>query len=381
MRLPLVLLFAASAVSLPQGNGGKPPAPPGKPVPGPLPNSAFPTFDTISLDDAREGVDLLTLFGSPNRTSAPDVQTFGIGDEDEEPAFTALDAASCQANPHVRLEWRRYSSSDKLAFVNSIRCLMNRPPSGNFPPATNRYEDLVRVHQMWMPNIHNNAKFLIWHRYYLWVFEQLLRTECGFNRAFPWWDETLDAGRFAQSDIFSPSYFGSLPRPVNGQGVCVTNGAFAGVTLNIGPGTSNVPHCLSRGVDESLTAQANQGFVNTCNSRSTYASMSSCAEPGPHAYTHNGIGSVMSDVSASPSDPIFWMHHSFIDHNFRIWQNADVARRTTTIDGTDVAGNPLTMNMGIFMAGIRPDTNIRSILNTLGGVEIGGVPFCYRYDY
>jgi tyrosinase len=89
----------------------------------------------------------------------------------------------------------------------------------------------------------------------------------------------------------------------------------------------------------------------------------------------------MSDVSASPSDPIFWMHHSFIDHNFRIWQNADVARRTTTIDGTDVAGNPLTMNMGIFMAGIRPDTNIRSILNTLGGVEIGGVPFCYRYDY
>lgn len=375
MRLPLVLLFAASVVyAQGRGQGGKPPPPPG-----PLPNSAFHTFDTISIDEAREGIDLLNSLFRLNRTSTQNTEVQDAPSE-ENLTFSALDAASCQANPHVRLEWRRYSHADRVAFVQSIRCLMNRPPSGNFPPARNRYEDLVRVHQMWMPNIHNNAKFLIWHRYFLWTFEQLLRTECGFNRAFPWWDETLDAGRFGQAPLFTADYFGSLPRPVNGQGVCITNGAFAGVTLNIGPGMNNVPHCLSRGVDESLTAQANQNFINTCNSRTTYSSMSSCAEPGPHAYAHNGIGSVMSDVSASPSDPIFWMHHSFIDHAFRIWQNADPARRTR-IDGVDVAGNPLTMDMGIFMAGIRPDTRIRDIMDTLGGAVIGGVPFCYRYDY
>lgn len=111
----------------------------------------------------------------------------------------------------------------------------------------------------------------------------VLRDECGFNRAFPWWDETLDAGRFAQSDMFTnTAYFGHLPGPDgNGNPYCITSGAFAGLTCNIGPGTSTTtPHCLSRMVDESLTAQCNAGFVNTCNSRGDYASMESCAEGG-----------------------------------------------------------------------------------------------------
>ena len=88
----------------------------------------------------------------------------------------------------------------------------------------------------------------------------------------------------------------------------------------------------------------------------------------------------MSDVSASPSDPIFWMHHTFVDHGFRLWQNAD-GSRTSTINGNDAAGNPLTMNTVVSVRGIRPDVTIGQIMNTLGGASIGGVPFCYRYNY
>jgi tyrosinase len=88
----------------------------------------------------------------------------------------------------------------------------------------------------------------------------------------------------------------------------------------------------------------------------------------------------MSDVWGSPSDPVFWMHHSFIDHSWRIWQNADGAR-IQGIDGTDAAGNTLTLDTMVYMGGIRPDVPISAIINTLGGVEIGGVPFCYRYNY
>jgi tyrosinase len=160
---------------------------------------------------------------------------------------------------------------------------MNKPPSGNFPPATSRYEDLVRLHQMDVSNIHGNPKFLPWHRYYLWTFEQVLRDECGFNRAFPWWDETLDAGNFAQSELFTnTNYFGHLPPPdANGNGYCIESGAFAGLTCHIGPGGSTTtPHCLARAVDESLTSQCNTGFVNYCNSRTDYADMESCAEGG-----------------------------------------------------------------------------------------------------
>lgn len=337
-----------------------------------LPADAFPKFHPLSFEDAQAGKDLI---GHEHNG------THARGFDSSVPTVQTRDQASCSANPNMRFEWRQYSTSDRLAFVAAIKCLMNSPPSGNFPPATSRYEDFVRLHQLYMPNIHGNPKFLVWHRYFLWTFEQVMRDECGFNRAWPWWDETLDAGQFAQSDMFtSPDYFGHLPGPINGDPVCIISGAFAGLTCNIGPGSSNIPHCLSRSVDESLTGECNSGFVNMCNSRGTYADMESCSEGGPHAYGHNGIGAVMSDVSASPSDPIFWMHHSFVDHSFRIWQNMDPSR-TQTINGNDAQGNPLTLDTIVYMGGIRPDVTIGQIMNTLGGANIGGVPFCYRYNY
>jgi len=341
-----------------------------------LPVAAFPKDPLIPFEDFLQGKDL------PNGFNAS--KTHVKIHEDLEAAATVQTAAeaACSANPNVRFEWRQFSTSDKLAFIGAIKCLMNKPPSGNFPPATSRYEDLVRLHQMDVSNIHGNPKFLPWHRYYLWTFEQVLRDECGFDRAFPWWDETIDAGNFANAELFTnTNYFGHLPGPnPNGNAYCIESGAFAGLTCNIGPGTSNTPHCLARAVDESLTAQCNTNFVQYCNSRTDYADMESCAEGGPHAYGHDGIGAVMSDVAASPSDPIFWMHHSFVDHGYRIWQKADDSR-LTTLDGTDHQGNPLTLNTMMSVGGIRPDVPIGDVINTLGGVSIGGVPFCYRYTY
>ena len=237
-----------------------------------LPSSAFPKFHTISLEDAIAGSDLqggheLNSTHASVQAATATVQTAA--------------AAACSASPNMRFEWRQFSTSDRVAFMSAITCLMKKPPSGNFAPATSRYEDLVRLHQLYMPNIHGNAKFLVWHRYFLWTFEQVLRDECGFNRAFPWWDETLDAGQFAKSDMFTnPNYFGQLPAAQNGNPVCVTNGAFAGLTCHIGPGSSNTPHCLARAVDESLTAQCNSNFVSTCNSRTSYSDMESCTEGG-----------------------------------------------------------------------------------------------------
>ncbi|PGH13991.1 hypothetical protein AJ80_06131 [Polytolypa hystricis UAMH7299] len=375
MRLASVILAAASLASaavpriLP-----KAPILPQAPN---LPTSAFPKFHTLPLEDARAfkdleglGLDLTKILEEP----APKP-------EDGLARISTFSASTCQANPNMRIEWKRYPAADRRAFIAAIKCLMGKPTSGRFSPSTNRYEDLVRLHQMYMPNIHGNPKFMLWHRYYTWTFEQELRDECGFTRPMPWWDETLDAGKFAQSDMFTNTdYFGRLPAASNGRPVCIVSGAFAGMTCNIGPGTSNTPHCLSRAVDESATSQCNSAYVQTCNSRTTFSTMASCAETGPHAFCHNGIGGAMADVSASPSDPIFWMHHTFIDRNFRVWQNVAVSRRTS-IDGVDGAGQPLTLDTTIYMGGIRPDVKVRDILNTLSGAMIGGKEFCYRYDY
>lgn len=88
----------------------------------------------------------------------------------------------------------------------------------------------------------------------------------------------------------------------------------------------------------------------------------------------------MADVAASPGDPIFFLHHSFVDHGFRIWQNAD-ASRTASINGNNAQGQPLSLDTMMSVGGIRPDVPISAVMNTLGGVSIGGVPFCYRYTY
>lgn len=210
-----------------------------------LPLEHFGWFDTISLEDAKSGivkshngsihqiiedmgdklgdvataiVDALKLGQSSSAASLSDVN-----DDSSADTVSAATVGDCD-NPNLRFEWRNYSDTDRRAIVAAFQCLMSAPASGNFPPATNRYEDLVRVHQMMTSTIHGNGIFLFWHRYYVWTLEQIMRDECGFDRAFPWWDETLDAGNFASSSIFTSQYFGTLPGATNGQGTCITDG-------------------------------------------------------------------------------------------------------------------------------------------------------------
>ena len=138
----------------------------------------------------------------------------------EPQAKTGFSIAATCSNPRVRVEWENMNNNDRQAFVNALKCLMGRGPSGQFPQAKSRYEDLVALHQTLTPNVHGTAKFLIWHRYYLWTFEDILRSECGFTAPLPWFDETRYSGRFGQSSIFSSQWFGGIGLGGN----CVTNG-------------------------------------------------------------------------------------------------------------------------------------------------------------
>jgi hypothetical protein len=328
-----ILLIAASAVSASVIRSS----------PAKLPSSAFPKFHTISLEDAINGVDLLTdppepavgvcpaQYNTPSPTStpgeivtltvqpptttaantdggrlvsppasvSPTVSTSAVGNAvtstlKTSPAVSTSTRKSTSTNvatstptagsctsPEIRREWRSYPTANRQKFLAAIKCLINKPPSGNFPPATNRFEDLARLHQLYMPSVHGNPEFLVWHRYFLWTFEQLLQVECGLDVPMPWWDETKDAGDFASSDLFSSDYFGQLNGPDSeGDPTCVTTGVFANLVANIGPGSNNIPHCLSRSWDPSQTANCNSDFVITCNSRGFYADMESCSEDG-----------------------------------------------------------------------------------------------------
>lgn len=128
-------------------------------------------------------------------------------------------AATC-SNIRVRTEWDSVSTADRQNFVDSLKCLMGKPASGQFSASKSRYEDFVALHQILTPRVHSNSKFLLWHRYYLWTFEQVLRTDCGFTATLPWFDETKYAGKFGQSSIFSSQWMGGIGLG----GACVTDG-------------------------------------------------------------------------------------------------------------------------------------------------------------
>jgi tyrosinase len=278
MKIPIVLAAwtASASVIVPRAGNSTAPS---------LPGTAFQKFQVITLDQAKQGLDR-EIQGLPPKplSNLTEDKYFASAAKIGVNLFESTSnkaAASCASAPNYRVEWRQYATSQRSQLVNAMRCLIARPPSGTFPNAKNRWEDFVQLHQSLMPQVHNNALFLIWHRYFLWTFEQVLRRECGFGVNFVWWDETLDAGNFENSDMFTnPNYFGNLPGLNNGNPVCISTSAFASVTAHIGPGTGFTNHCISRGVTESNTAQCNANFVNYCLSRTAYADFESCFEYG-----------------------------------------------------------------------------------------------------
>lgn len=201
MRLSFLSISLASAAGVLAGPLSPPMSPRAEVAPA-LPPSAFSPAHTLTPDDAKSKV--LIPVGS---TKVYKSDSFSI-------------KAVC-SNPSMRREWHSSSLSDaqRKNFVDSVKRLMGRP-SQRGGASKNRYEDLVLLHQQFTPTMHGSRLFLIWHRYFLWVFEDIMRKEGGFTAPLPWFDETKYAGRFSQSSIFSNQYFGGVAI----QGRCVTDG-------------------------------------------------------------------------------------------------------------------------------------------------------------
>ncbi|KAB5582992.1 hypothetical protein GE09DRAFT_1211606 [Coniochaeta sp. 2T2.1] len=160
-------------------------------------------------------------------------------------------------------------------------------------------------------------------------------------------------------------------------GLRTTHGLMFAITIHIGPGGGLSDRCLARALDDTLVANCNDDFSNYCNSYTTYAEMEPCAERGPHAYCHNGIGGAMADVASSPGDPIFFMHHTYVDRQWRLWQNGDPARLSEVGGNTagDGSGPPLTLDYVLTSMGLREDATVADVMDTQGGY------LCYQYSY
>lgn len=163
---------------------------------------------------------------------------------------------------------RTLTTSEKTAYLKAVKCILGKPartPHFNNTGVLSRYDDLVYTHIQQTFSMHYTGHFLAWHRYFTATYERMLRHECGYCGAQPYWDWTLDtpAERWASSPVFDPvTGFGGNgayvagdpadPSAVPGRtgGGCVTDGPFAGIgdLVHLGPRdrvTYN-PQCLKR---------------------------------------------------------------------------------------------------------------------------------------
>lgn len=313
-------------------------------------------------------------------------------------------ANSTCADPVVRKEWRELSGAEKAEYLRAAVCLRNLPKAKyEFVDAvTTRMDDLVFTHFSLNTDIHFVANLLPWHRWYVQLHEDLLRTECGFTGAQPYWDWSIDGD--AVDTPNSPVF--DAETGFGGNGVrtgstepgferCVVDGPFAHTNLTLAMGWPNMNdqgdrlHCFTRefnnasGRDENgeiiigdmQAAAYNSKVMNTIYGFDTYAAMSNMLEGLPHAQIHSIIFGDMGPAT-SPNEPLFFLHHANVDRAWAKWQGRN-ATRLADYTGFNDPNRVISASLDDRMPVMRladEEPIVRDFMDTQAG------PLCYTYS-
>ncbi|KAI1657703.1 Di-copper centre-containing protein [Daldinia decipiens] len=314
-------------------------------------------------------------------------------------------------NVRRRKEWRNIPGEERKTYIKAVECLMKLPNVyENVTGPKSMFDSFGVLHYKMTPYVHNSAYFLLFHRLYIWTFEEKLRTMCGYTGALPYWEWGLDAGSVEKSPLFdgsetslgsngaklktNPGFF-----PGGSGGGCVTKGPFVNYTVNFGPNTAKDPlaynpRCLKRDLNTQICAQwaSLQNTTETILESPDIALFQANLQGdfrwpearkwgfAVHGGGHFAIaGDPGGDFYFSPLEPGFYQHHGQIDRMYFIWQNLDWENRQT------MAGTITMMNMPASRNGTLDDVldvspvggsfKYRELLDT-----VGASPFCFVYE-
>jgi len=192
----------------------------------------------------------------------------------------------CPPRYRIRKNQKDLSAVEWARFIHAIESLAE----SDIPSPT--YEEFVDIHDrammtsegmMW--GAHGGLKFLPWHREYLAKLEARL-IMINPLVSIPYWNWVED--RAIPAQLSDPSDLAAW---------------------NITRGTS---------FNSSLLATATQ--ISTLMASADFAGFSTTLEASPfHNRVHILVGGTMA-TSRSPADPLFWLHHAFIDKLWADWQ-------------------------------------------------------------
>ncbi|TKR94013.1 hypothetical protein L596_008364 [Steinernema carpocapsae] len=214
----------------------------------------------------------------------------------------------------VRMEYRMLSDSQRQRFHEAL----NRLKSNGI------FDRFVREHQDAEESggAHSGPAFLPWHREYLKRFEIALRLQ-DHTVAIPYWDSTLD--ECLQNPLSSVLFTNDFAGSNEARSGYVRDGPFA--TWNTVEGQR--PIRRHPGIQGRLLLEADIDAVlqapNVVRVLAYTAPQGDCPHTTDwscleysHGNVHVYIGGDMFDPSTSANDPLFHLHHSFVD---LIWEN------------------------------------------------------------
>ncbi|PSN70687.1 Di-copper centre-containing protein [Corynespora cassiicola Philippines] len=318
---------------------------------------------------------------------SPLLQLFAFGS-------LAVQAFAACKEPTVRKDWRSLTEDERDRFISAQQKLWNKDAD----PATNQsvYDrDFVLLHRRSTPSSHNVPGFLPWHRKFLRDYEIALQA-IDPTVSLPYWNWADDNASLNTSLIWDKKYFGG-----DGQGsdYCVQDGRYANWTLRLGGHLTDpeidIEHCLRRMWSRGISSTRVTGPVVPSMSeiRTAIKGYNGSYEDflpwweGHHGTIHLGIGGFSTDlngdmtpVTNSPNEPVFWLHHTFVD---RIWaefqESTPFAHNSygglPSANSQLPSDDPIWNNGGKLSDVMKPwDVTVESAFSTKGDY------YCYTYE-
>ena len=187
-----------------------------------------------------------------------------------------------------RKDQKTFTATEWNAYIDAIEAIA--APGAASPT----YKEFVNVHVKAMTHaghswgVHTmggmkGTNFLAWHREYLAKLEARLMLVNPLV-TIPYWDWTVNR---------------AIPAQLKNASDLSSWGITRGGSFNPGD----------------LPTKAD---IDTVNDKKTFDAFQTALE-GPHGWVHNAVGGTMA-TSSSPADPLFWLHHSFVDKIWADWQ-------------------------------------------------------------
>ncbi|KXN73525.1 Di-copper centre-containing protein [Conidiobolus coronatus NRRL 28638] len=190
---------------------------------------------------------------------------------------------------------------------------------------TENFNKLARIHGDNTQRIHGIDLFLPWHRRFLTIYEEEL-LKFNPNVILPYIDWPDYSSEPHKHPVLQSNMYGGNGDKNNGW--CLTNGAFANLQI-----TAPNRKCLQRrynrnGNTELSSFSSKEEVQSKIDSNDRYTDFRKAIEGNPHNLPHVYIADSQFDIYQvySPSDPLFYLHHTFIDNMWYQWQSKKESR-------------------------------------------------------